>query len=69
MDQFPIDQIPGYNPNALYLGVENTAKASHHYYVILGKQRFEVKTVPGLSSVHESKTYAAFLGAAALLGH
>lgn len=40
--RFKLSAIPGFDPDALYIGVANNpADGDHHYYLIIGNKRFD----------------------------
>lgn len=49
---FRLTDHPAYDPNAIYLGVANSAGAgSHHYYLIINNKRFDSYGSGGLGQI------------------
>jgi hypothetical protein len=54
--KFKLSAIPGYDPDAVYIGVANNpADGDHHYYLIIGNKRFDSYGVFSRARIHTQK--------------
>ena len=52
-EHFSAKTIWRYDPDALYIGVENSSKASHHFYLVVRNKRYEIKLTVSFARIKD----------------